>query len=655
ISSGILHIVSFALNGHALLLQDDLDFLPDWGHPGKIGAGLAHYPTDATRDVMPIRKFSQHFNSVNVLQTNETRANSGSVAVHSHNDYWRRIPLYEALHYGCTGVEADVWHVGDDLFVGHSTSALTPNRTFRNLYVDPLIALLDKQNPLTAFADTKNHGVFDEEPDQTLVLLVDLKTDGPTTFQKVQEQLEGLRSKGYLTYFNGTHTVPGAITVVGTGNTPFDLLTANTTYRDIFYDAPLGMLYEPSPITLTDLDRKTTYELISSHGREEELLYFANVIDDYNYVLSYWVQRERWQEAMSVLKKQTDPEIFYQYSSVLMTHVAVDLVEVMMRQNNLEANKLIPALLNYNKTADVPLNQRHSTETAVHNTVVSIYAAHPTRDETALFQYLQTQSAAHEQNYDADFALRLCIAHQRVQSCVHIYCTMNQYAQAVDMALKHDQVDLAANVADRPGNDPALRKKLWLKVAKKVIGQSKGIKAAMEFLKRCELLRIEDLIPFFPDFVVIDDFKEEICAALEEYSRQIEGLKREMDESANTAQHIKEDIKSLDQRYAIVEPGEKCWSCRLPLLMRQFFVFPCQHSFHADCLGKMVLQSVGMGKSKRIKELQTEVGRAVVTGKKRERMVKELDALVAGACEMAVKRIDEPFVTANDNKNDWTI
>ncbi|KAI4806185.1 hypothetical protein E4T44_11268 [Aureobasidium sp. EXF-8845] len=107
----------------------------------------------------------------------------------------------------------------------------------------------------------------------------------------------------------------------------------------------------------SDLDRKTTYELISSHGREEELLYFANVIDDYNYVLSYWVQRERWQEAMSVLKKQTDPEIFYQYSSVLMTHVAVELVEVMMRQNNLEANKLIPALLNYNKTAEVPLNQ----------------------------------------------------------------------------------------------------------------------------------------------------------------------------------------------------------------------------------------------------------------------------------------------------------
>ena len=208
---------------------------------------------------------------------------------------------------------------------------------------------------------------------------------------------------------------------------------------------------------------------------------------------------------------------------------------------------------------------------------------------------------------------------------------MSQFASAVDMALKHDKVDLAASVADRPENDPALRKKLWLKVAKKVIGQNKGIKSAMEFLKRCELLRIEDLIPFFPDFVVIDDFKEEICEALEQYSRQIDALRREMDESADTAQHIKDDIKALDQRYAIVEPGERCWVCRLPLLTRQFFVFPCQHAFHADCLSKTVVGMVGMGKGKRIKELQTEIGRGLVTGRKKDRFVKELDGLVAGA------------------------
>ena len=423
-----------------------------------------------------------------------------------------------------------------------------------------------------------------------------------------------------------------------------------------------------------DLDRKTVYEIISSHGREDELLYFANSIDDYNYVLSYWVQRERWSEAMSVLKKQTDPEMFYKYSTVLMSHTSLDLTEVLMRQGELDAKKLIPALLYYNKTigSSVPLSQNqairyllfcinhnHSTDPAVHNTLISLYASNPTQDESALLKYLETQLRAQEQNYDADFALRLCIAHQRVQSCVHIYTRMHQYASAVDLALKYDEVDLAAIVADNPDLDPASRKKLWLKVAKKVIGREKGIKSAIEFLKRCELLKIEDLIPFFPDFVVIDDFKEEICAALEDYSRRIDELKMEMDESANTADHIKQDIKALDERYGIVEPGERCFKCRLPLLMRQFFVFPCQHAFHADCLGEMVMNMAGMGKGKRIRELQKEIGRGVALGKRREGMVRELDGLVAGSCvlcsEMAVKLIDEPFVTAADDKTEWAV
>lgn len=277
------------------------------------------------------------------------------------------------------------------------------------------------------------------------------------------------------------------------------------------------------------------------------------------------------------------------------------------------------------------INQHHSADAAVHNTLISIYASHPSRDESALLQYLEAQSYAQEQNYDADFALRLCIQHKRVQSCVHIYSSMSQYVQAVELALKYDEVDLASSVADRPEANPALRKKLWLAVAKKVISQSTGIKPAIEFLRRSDLLRIEDLIPFFPDFVVIDDFKEEICAALEEYSRQIDALKKEMDESTETAKHIKEDIKQLESRYAIVEPGEKCYICRLPLLAKQFFVFPCQHAFHSECLGKKVVEQAGRSKANRISKLQMEVSKGLSTGASRERAARELDELVAAA------------------------
>jgi len=391
----------------------------------------------------------------------------------------------------------------------------------------------------------------------------------------------------------------------------------------------------------SDLDRKTTYDIISSHGREEELLFFASAVNDHNYVLGYWMQRERWKEVLGVLKKQTDPEIFYRYSSGLITHVATDLVDILMRQSNLKPRNLIPALLNYDRNFQGPLsqnqavryllhviNQLNSTDAAVHNTLISIYAAHPSKDEKALLAYLESQGD--EPSFDSDFALRLCIQHSRVQSCVHIYSTMGQYLQAVELALEHSEVDLASLVADRPLSNPALRKKLWLAVAKKVISQSNGIKTAIEFLKRCDLLKIEDLIPFFPDFVVIDDFKEEICAALEDYSRNIDALKKEMDESAQTATNIKIDIEALDHRYAIVEPGEKCYICGFPLLSRQFFVFPCQHAFHSDCLGRKVMEQVGLGRGKRIRELQGQISKGQL-GAKRERAIAELDGLVASA------------------------
>ena len=391
-----------------------------------------------------------------------------------------------------------------------------------------------------------------------------------------------------------------------------------------------------------DLDRKTTYEIISSHGREHELLSYATAIDDYNFVLSYWIQRERWQDSLDVLKRQTDPEIFYKYSSVLMVHAATELVDILMRHDDLDPRKLIPALLNYNKDKSVPLphnqaarylsfciNQLHSNDAAVHNTLISIYASHPSPSESALMSYLSAQSLNASPAYDTDFAFRLCIQHSRVQSAVHIYSSMGEYNSAVDLALKNDDIDLASIVADRPSDsDPALRKKLWLAVAKKVISQqgTGSVKTAINFLKRCDLLRIEDLIPFFPDFVVIDDFKEEICAALESYSKSIAALDSEMDASAATAEAIKQDIKALNNRFALVEPGERCRVCQLPLLSRQFFVFPsCQHGFHSDCLGRKVLEGSSLTIRARIRELQASIAR----GGKREREARELDALVA--------------------------
>lgn len=110
----------------------------------------------------------------------------------------------------------------------------------------------------------------------------------------------------------------------------------------------------------------------------------------------------------------------------------------------------------------------------------------------------------------------------------------------------------------------------------------------MRFLENTDLLKIEDILPFFPDFVVIDDFKEEIAHALEGYSNHIETLKNEMNEATQTAESIKQDVVALKNRFLTIDAGEQCSVCSQLLLSRQFYVFPCRHSFHADCLVTLV-------------------------------------------------------------------
>ncbi|KAI2784636.1 PLC-like phosphodiesterase [Daldinia loculata] len=203
-------------------LEDDPDkIFGNWGKPDTGTEGLAWYPTDFLRDVVPIR-------------------------CHSHNDYWRKVPLFSALHAGCIGVEADVWLFDDgpELYVGHDEAALTPNRTLTSLYVNPLVDLLNRTNPQTQFYNDTRRGVFDYDPEQTVILLVDLKTDGAKTWPHVLAQLEPLRSRGWLTSFDNGVIHQRQVTVVGTGNTPFDLLAENATYRDAFFDAPLTDMWE---------------------------------------------------------------------------------------------------------------------------------------------------------------------------------------------------------------------------------------------------------------------------------------------------------------------------------------------------------------------------------------------------------------------------
>ncbi|KAL2066887.1 hypothetical protein VTL71DRAFT_1311 [Oculimacula yallundae] len=169
---------------------------------------------------------------------------------HSHNDYERAVPLFEAIAAGCTSIEADI-HMPKTkdgaLRVGHKRKSLKSERTLQSLYLSPLFTILDTLNIPTKINGNESwRGIFDSSQATSLVLLLDFKGDGAALWPIVNSELQSLRGKGWLTRWDSSAgMIRGPITVVATGNAPFDLLISHTAPRDIFYDAPLDDIANP--------------------------------------------------------------------------------------------------------------------------------------------------------------------------------------------------------------------------------------------------------------------------------------------------------------------------------------------------------------------------------------------------------------------------
>ena len=398
-----------------------------------------------------------------------------------------------------------------------------------------------------------------------------------------------------------------------------------------------------------NLDPNTMFDLLAKHGRDDVTLFYASIVGNHDRIVTHWVLEENWTKALEALNGQDSVELYYKFAPVLVREAPKEAIEGFMRQPKLDVRRLIPALSppqrpgagkkarwssqDVIKYLEYSILQLQCTDAAVHNTLLTLFASDPTAAEADLLHFLAVSpdnALTGQPYYDLDYALRLCRAHKRVQACVLIYSKMGLYEASVDLALAHDDLDLAKFNADRPTDDDLLRKKLWLKIARYVVGQKNDIKEAMRFLDQTDLLKIEDVLPFFPDFVVIDDYADSICSALEGYSAHIERLKEDMDDATRSAEAIRGDIAELKNRFVVVDAGEKCAACGLPLLTRQFYVFPCQHTFHADCLIQEVTQNLSPVQLRRMIDLQAKLAPAAAKSP-RPRRVK--DAVEDGARE----------------------
>jgi alkaline phosphatase len=98
---------------------------------------------------------------------------------HSHNDYEQPVPLLTAYYEAFGSIEADIfWHNGE-LLVAHTPKELELHRTLEDMYLKPIQAFIQKNNG-HVYADST----------RKLQLMIDLKTDGVTTLNKLIELLQ---------------------------------------------------------------------------------------------------------------------------------------------------------------------------------------------------------------------------------------------------------------------------------------------------------------------------------------------------------------------------------------------------------------------------------------------------------------------------------
>ncbi len=123
---------------------------------------------------------------------------------HSHNDYERSRPLFEALECGFISIEADVHLLEGRILVAHDKWQCSKNKTLQNLYLKPLRRIVH-QNGGSVYRSK-----------YPLTLMIDIKSDAEPTYLAVHDALAEYES--IISVFKNGKFHQKAVDVIISGN-----------------------------------------------------------------------------------------------------------------------------------------------------------------------------------------------------------------------------------------------------------------------------------------------------------------------------------------------------------------------------------------------------------------------------------------------------
>lgn len=215
---------------------------------------------------------------------------------HAHNDYLHTRPLLDALDNGFASAEADIYLVDGELLVAHDRKDLTPERTLKHLYLEPLAKRI-KQNQGRVFSGS----------DQVFTLLVDIKSEASSTYLALEKELAAYRD--WLTQVEGEQKWPGAVEVIVSGNRPRELMLSQPS-RLASYDGRVSDLDSDTSPLFMPLVSERWGALFRWNGegalppdQQEKLSNLVKQAHSQGYRLRFWATPESvsvWQKLLEM-------------------------------------------------------------------------------------------------------------------------------------------------------------------------------------------------------------------------------------------------------------------------------------------------------------------------------------------------------------------
>lgn len=174
-------------------------------------------------------------------------------------------------------------------------------------------------------------------------------------------------------------------------------------------------LLQPKVVKCMQHVKSVVYDLMSSHGDKQNLIKLTNLNEDYENVIAQHIYKKSYLEALDMLRKLKQPELFYQFCPELIEACPKHTVNALISQGaRLSPSKLLPAFLSCHSDEDhvfeiiryleFMLLNFNVKDKAIHNYLLTLYVEY---NHAELMRYLLRQGQdVMMVYYDVHYALR---------------------------------------------------------------------------------------------------------------------------------------------------------------------------------------------------------------------------------------------------------